>query len=190
MRILCTTCTFLVVLIELLAVRSYAQTHPFTLVVFPDASVSIKNVSDNIWTVDGYIINSGSGLLTVDAWMSVEDQFKNDPEAIRSLLGNDFPKPGLPFGEFAESNAMALGELLPLPPWPPSAMISIGKPLGADLESARSLVSSDNFSWYIELGPEFGPFPVVFVPEPATIVLLLCASPVFLMLVRRRRRCP
>jgi hypothetical protein len=161
----------------------------FALVVFPDASVSIKNISDHARFVDGYAITSDTEELALEQWMSIYDHFQEDPAYILSLFGADFPKPGIPWGEFDNAGRSALGELLPLPLWQPSRSVPIGKPLGADIESVRALINGGGFQWVINDGAELGePWPVIFVPEPATIVLFLCGLPVLLILAWRPRR--
>lgn len=153
------------------------QEFAFALNVFPDATVGIQNVSDQAWLVESYALFSTDGLLDFNAWQSIDEQFRDDPAQIRLLLGQDFPKPGHPFGVVQGSGPAGLGEFLPLPVWNPDLMIPIGRPLGPDLAAARAAVESLGFLWEIHHGFDQWGGPVVFVPEPCTLTLLFLAVP-------------
>jgi PEP-CTERM motif len=150
-----------------------------------DLRTWISNNTASPISADGLEFQSTSGILDPVNWRSIADAAVSDPAAVSAALGSG----ALSFIEVASSNSHDLAELnfSSMASWQPGTRWSIGFPFGASVAVFHSRSFDGTFRYATPAGGVVAG-SIVFVPEPATLLLAFAAAIGLLFTVRRRHR--
>lgn len=161
-----------IVTVALISLTAQGRAQLTLEVELSDLETWISNYTPSAISVDGYQINSSSGILDPVNWQSIRDSSIANPPAVTAALGSgalQFLEFGTSTTDLSELNFTSVGT------WQPGTRWSIGFPFG----TSRSLFLSRPFDASFEYtGPDLGGVAlgsISLIPEPTAVSLAAIA---------------